>query len=161
QFIRMPAAAIWQDRTITVNHGLYYLDLTARKTAQGNFGSARYILTGGETYDVPLLFGKPTVNPNHQMFVGTGLPTEPAVTPSRESSGTAPLVISADTKSGLRTAPTYSSTTGILTVTLNLSAYKDDFASAATALCQPRLFCQPTASGCGGKAGGLGNLTQA
>jgi hypothetical protein len=25
----------------------------------------------------------------------------------------------------------------------------------------PQLFCQPTASGCGGKAGGLGNLTQA
>jgi hypothetical protein len=46
-------------------------------------------------------------------------------------------------------------------VTLNLSAFANDFTSAAKALCVPQLFCEPTASGCGGKAGGLGNLTQA
>jgi hypothetical protein len=42
-----------------------------------------------------------------------------------------------------------------------LSAFANDFTSAAKALCVPQLFCEPMASGCGGKAGGLGNLTQA
>src|SRR5262249_33815330 len=70
--------------------------------------------------------------------------------------------ISTDTaKTGLTPPPTYDSPSGILTVTLNLGAYASDFTSAAKGLCAPGLFCQPTASGCGGKAGGLGNLTQA
>src|SRR5262249_33588108 len=72
-------------------------------------------------------------------------------------------------KTPLTPLPTYCSSTGILTVTLNLSAYATDITNQAKAYCVPQLFCQPTASGCGGKAclarlnsgcPGLGNLTQ-
>jgi hypothetical protein len=173
----MAGSNICQRETMNVNHGLYYVDLTASATTQTNFASSypppntgnrspkKNIFVGGKKYDFFLVYAKPTTVQTYQMFVGAGL--DPAtvtkgVQPIRANVVNAPFVISADTvKSGLTPPPAYNSSTGILTVTLNLSAYATDFTTAATALCVPRLFCQPTASGCGGKAGGLGNLTQA
>jgi hypothetical protein len=51
----------------------------------------------------------------------------------------------------------------VLTVTLNLSAFAHDFASAAKDLCVPENFCQfsDKDNTCVGKSGGLGNLTPA
>jgi hypothetical protein len=170
-FIRMAATSTCQRETMTVNNGIYYVDLTASADTQGNWpmsyplpnrGVSKNVFIGGRTYDFFLLFAKPTTQQAYEMFVGTGLTTTPAVTPIRVDISSAPFHISTDTtKSPLTPQPTYNSSTGILTVTLNLSAYADDFTTAAKALCAPQLFCQPTASGCGGKAGGLGNLTQA
>jgi hypothetical protein len=59
----------------------------------------------------------------------------------------------------------YDATSGILTVTLDLSGFAKDFASAAKDLCVPQTFCDwkpddklPTGGTCVGKAG-FGNLT--
>ena len=51
----------------------------------------------------------------------------------------------------------YERATGILTVTLNLSAFTNDFASAAKDLCVPKTFCDWNGSKCVGKVG-FGNL---
>jgi hypothetical protein len=61
----------------------------------------------------------------------------------------APLKIRPDTlKPGLTPPQIYDRSTGILTVTLNLSVFANDFTSAVNALCLPQLFCQLSASKC-------------
>ncbi len=174
-FIRMAGANFCQRETMNVNHGLYYVDLTASAATQSAWPGlpgrppTKNIFVGGKKYDFFLVFAKPATVQTYQMFVGTGLnpaTVTSSVQPIRVDITNAPLKIGQDTaKSGLTPPPAYNSSTGILTVTLNLSAYASDFTSTATALCQPRLFCQPTtghgSGGCGGVAGGLGNLTQA
>jgi hypothetical protein len=171
EFIRMAGSDICQSETMNVNHGLYYVDLTASAATQGAWPGlpglppTKNIFVGGQTYDFFLVYAKASTQQTYQMFVGAGLdPTTvtKGVKPIRVNIVNAPLIISPDTmKSGLIPPPTYNSLTGILTVTLNLGAFANDFTTAAKALCVPQLFCQSTASGCGGKAGGLGNLTQA
>jgi hypothetical protein len=88
----------------------------------------------------------------NQKFVGAGLdPTTvlKGMKPIRVNVVNAPLKISPDTlKSGLTPPPTYDRSTGILTVTLNLSAFANDFTSAVKALCVPQLFCQLSGSKC-------------
>jgi hypothetical protein len=169
EFIRMAAANICQRETMTVNHGLYYVDLTASAATQGNWPPLpglppnKNIFLGGKTYDFFLLFAKPTTQQTYQMYVGPGLNPTTDINLIRVDISNAPFVITVPNSSpptGTLT-PVFNSATGILTVTLNLSAFANDFTSAVSALCVPQLFCQPTASGCGGKVGGLGNLTQA
>jgi hypothetical protein len=80
------------------------------------------------------------------MFVGAGLdPTtvQKVMNPIPVNVVIAPLTISLDTlNSGLIPPRTYDRSTGILTVTLNLSVFANDFTSAVKVLCVPQLFCQ-------------------
>jgi len=55
----------------------------------------------------------------------------------------------------------YNAANDTLTVNLNFGPYAAQFTSARNALCVPKLFCQPTSTGCTGISGGLGNLTDA
>jgi hypothetical protein len=79
EFIRMAAANICQRETMTVNHGLYYVDLTASAATQGKWPPLpgmlpnKNIFVGGKTYDFFLLFAKPTTEQTYQMYVGPGL----------------------------------------------------------------------------------------
>jgi hypothetical protein len=106
------------------------------------------------------------------MYVGSGFDPATGVKPIRTDITTAPLVIcpSAGAEKckdvpvgGDSTTLTknYVRSTGILTVTLNLSAFEKDFKNASKGLCLPANFCELTPTDqCVGKPGGLGNLTQ-
>jgi len=84
------------------------------------------------------------------MFVGAGLdPTTvlKRMKPICVNVVIAPLKTSPDTlKPGPTPPRTYDRSTGILTVTLNLSVFANDFTSAVRVLCVPQLFCQLSAS---------------
>jgi hypothetical protein len=168
QFIRMAGMNICQRETMSVNHGHYYVDLTASPSTQNSWppdpatgNPYRNIFTAGKTYDFFLIYATPETEQTYQMFVGTGL--DPAAVVKgvkliRVSIANAPLTIMPGVAPFGTLTPVYDPKLGILTVTLNLSAFKNVFASAAQALCVPTTFCQWTGSKCVGKAG-FGNLT--
>jgi hypothetical protein len=162
EFIRMAGFDICQRQTMTVNHGLYYVDLTASPATQtqkwAGANSKKNIFVGGNTYNFFLVYAKKDTEQTYQMYVGTGLTPATDVKLIRASIDSAPFTISPGTGNQTTLLPTYDSTTGILTVTLNLSAFAPAFASAAKDHCVPKTFCDWNGSKCVGKAGGFGNL---
>ncbi|MCI0737127.1 MAG: hypothetical protein L0Y50_12800, partial [Beijerinckiaceae bacterium] len=152
QFIRMAGSSIYQRQTMTVNHGLYYVDLTPSTTTQFNFGNLLNVFMGGETYDFFYVFSTPDTQQTYKMFVGKNLAKMPDVKPIRVNIKTAPLVITPDTqRSALSPPPAYDPKDGILTVTLNLKAFKPDYDSARIDHCVPKTFCAWNGSKCVGK----------
>jgi len=179
EFIRMAGMNICQRETMSVNHGHYYVDLTASATTQAKPISnlqppKKNIFVGGKKYDFFLVYAKKNTEHTYQMYVGPNFDPTTGVKLIRADTVNAPFVIcpNADQpkckdvviggdSTTLKTS--YDSPTKILTVTLNLSAFANDFASAAKDLCLPENFCQfsDKDNKCVGKTGGLGNLTQA
>jgi hypothetical protein len=105
------------------------------------------------------------------MYVGSGFDPKTGVKLIRTEIGNVPFIVCPNAEQSecdkvvvggdsttLKTS--YDSHTGMLSVTLNLSAFADDFKSAAKDLCAPETFCQFSDNKCVGKPGGLGNLTQ-
>jgi hypothetical protein len=179
QFIRMAGFNICQRQTMNVNHGHYYVDLTASDATQSKPLSdappsalRKNIFIGGKSYDFFLVYAKTDTEQTYKMYVGSGFDPTTGVKLIRADITTAPLVICPSAGAdkckdvpvgGDSTTLTknYDSSTGILTVTLNLSAFENDFKSASKGLCLPANFCELTPTDqCVGKPGGLGNLTQ-
>jgi hypothetical protein len=190
-FIRMSGADICQRQTMTVNHGLYYVDVTASLDTQKAWTpmgvpADKNVFQGGKTYDFFLLHAKAisdnakdlgNTEQTYQMFVGIGLDTAKVladVNLIRVQIPTFPLVICPDPINKNPACPAniggntstlikdYKPGSGILTVTLNLSAFKNDFDTARQALCQPGTFCQwtgTTATGSCVPNGSIGNLS--
>ena len=153
---------ICQRQTMTVNHGLYYVDLTAsfhnakRLARSGQNIPKKNVFVGGNTYDFFLLYAKEDTEQTYQMYVGPGFKTDTDVKLIRADIRNAPFKISSGTPDPKILNTKYDST--ILKVTLNLKAFANDFASAAKGLCVPQTFCNWNGSKCVGKAG-VGNLT--
>jgi hypothetical protein len=147
-FITMMGAAIGQRDTLTVNNGTYYIDTTVSQTAQQNAGAGYTNYTTFEpngTYYTFLLYAKPTTVQTYEMYVGTGVTdTTGLLSAVQVNKNTTPFTATTITWPSNWTQ-NYNSTTGILTVTMNLTGL--DF-SAPSALCQPANFCTGTASSC-------------
>jgi hypothetical protein len=170
EFIRMAGMDICQRETMTVNHGLYYVDLTASSKAQSAWPKKNIFVannataTTRNTYDFFLVYAKKDTEQTYQMYIGPGFDkdkfdTDRDVKLIRADVRTAPFTISSGAGGDSTTLkPTYNSGTGLLTVTLNLSAFANDFTGAAKGLCQPQTFCNWNGSKCVGKVG-VGNLT--
>jgi len=178
EFIRMAGMNICQRETMNVNHGRYYVDLTASADTQAkpisDLPAKKNVFVGGKKYDFFLVYANQNTEQTYQMYVGPKFEPTTAVGLIRAQTVNAPFVVcpNADQPKcasvvigGDNTTlkKSYDSATGILTVTLNLSAFANDFASAAKELCLPENFCQFSDNGnkCVGKPGGLGNLTEA
>jgi hypothetical protein len=110
----------------------------------------------GQIYNFFLVHAKKDTEQTYQMYVGS----TPDVKLIRANIANAPFIISSGTGDQTTLITTYDKTSGILTVTLNLSAFEKYFASAAKDLCVPKTFCDwdPNDGKCVGKAG-FGNLT--
>jgi hypothetical protein len=157
EFIRMAGMNVCQRETMTVNNGHYYVDLTASETTQ-SWGK-RNIFEGGKTYNFFLVYGTPKTEQTYKMYVGPGFNKDANVRLIRANVSNAPFVIGPGAGGNPSTLTTnYDG--AILTVTLNLSAYKNDFASAAKDLCAPKTFCDWNGSKCVGKTGVFPSLTQ-
>ena len=160
-FITMAGAAIGQRNTMTVNHGTYYIDTTVSADSQAlqlnpnpppNALYLNYsVFLPSQTYYTFLLYAKPTTIQTYQMYIGTGLDQE-AITNGntivfavKVNKGALPFVANTITTWPTDWTRTYNKTTGMLSVTMNLT--NADF--SATTLCQPKNFCTGTASSCG------------
>jgi hypothetical protein len=162
EFIRMAGSNICQRETMTVNHGLYYVDLTASPRTQNAWpgvaphASRKNIFVGGKKYDFFLVYAKKDTEQTYKMYVGPGLNPGTDIELIRAGVVNAPFKISSGAGNSTTLKTEYDGT--ILKVTLNLSAFEKDFASAAKDLCVPKTFCDWNGSKCVGKAG-FGNLT--
>ena len=153
---------ICQRQTMTVNHGLYYVDLTASAKTQSAWpgvapdASRKNIFVGGKKYDFFLVYAKKDTEQTYKMYVGPGLNPATDVELIRAGVAYAPFKISSGAGNSTALKTEYDGT--ILKVTLNLSAFAGDFDSAAKDLCVPKTFCDWNGSKCVGKAG-FGTLT--
>ena len=170
EFIRMAGMNICQRQTMTVNHGLYYVDLTASPKTQnawpGQPGTppTKNIFVGGKKYNFFLIYANKDTKQTYKMYVGKGFKPETDLELIRVDIANAPLKFRSPMPYPDEQRA-YDEKSGILTVTLNLSAFAGDFASAAKDLCVPQTFCDwkpddklPRGGTCVGKAG-FGNLT--
>jgi hypothetical protein len=160
EFIRMAGSNICQRQTMTVNHGLYYVDLTASSTMQKAWPGSppkKNVFVGGKKYDFFLVYAKKDTEQTYKMYVGPGFTPATDVELIRVNIVNAPFEISSAAGDST-TLKKVIDNNGILTVTLNLSAFANDFASAAQDLCVPKTFCDWKGSKCVGKPG-FGNLT--
>jgi len=169
EFIRMAGSDICQRQTMTVNHGLYYVDLTASPTTQkkwpGSGGNPprKNIFVAGKKYDFFLVYANKDTEQTYQMYVGPGFTRATDVELIRANIANAPFTITPDAGNSTALKTEYDGT--ILKVTLNLSGFAEDFKKAAKDLCVPQTFCDwkpddtlPRGGTCVGKAG-FGNLT--
>ena len=160
--ITMAGQAIAQRSTLTVNHGIYYMDTTVSEGQQRILPDDLISLfKGGRTYYTFLLFAKPgRENPSeppatkqtYQMYVGTkDFSVDNNVFEVRANITNAPL-----TFQKLSTwdweKPTYNSQTGMLTVNVDMSFkdFSDHYDEVAQDHCQPPAFCSwDKSKGCG------------
>jgi hypothetical protein len=98
EFIRMAGSNICQRETMNVNHGRYYVDLTASPATQakplsGSMPSSprKNIFIGGKKYDFFLVYAKKNTEQTYQMYVGPGFDPDAAVKLIRADTVTRPL----------------------------------------------------------------------
>jgi hypothetical protein len=190
-FIRMAGFDICQRQSMSANHGLYYVDLTASAAKQDAWVSGlppcvspppdptnppsncidRNVFKGGQAYDFFHVFASKDTEQTFKMYVGPGFNPANAVQLVRVDIGPVPFVITPEpdsTKVCSSTSTTCNvqyDNSAILTVKLNLTAYAADFQSKAKALCVPNTFCTYLGGKCVGKTtadkGVFSNLTDA
>ncbi|MCW5889933.1 MAG: hypothetical protein KIT14_05210 [bacterium] len=136
--------AMWQRNSLTVNNGVYYIDTTvsqARQEAAGGITNFT-VFEPGQTYNVFLLYAKPSTRQAYQMYVGK----DPSWDAAQKVSALGMSVAS----SPLAPTPVawpagwtriYDARTGILTVTVDLTAYGQAFGDVRRKKCQPPSFC--------------------
>ncbi|WP_049768132.1 G8 domain-containing protein [Methylocella silvestris] len=181
EFIRMAGMNLCQRETMTVNNGHYFFDTTASKTTQTtapwkpqdirkigndppiNFGGLISVFKAGQTYDFFNVFATEKTAQTYEMYVGPEFVVADGFKRIRVDVRNAPFVISPDSSNPGSIVPAYDPATGILKVTLNLSAYQSDFDGAKRGHCVPQSFCSYVGSTCVGAAAPYppSNLTKA
>jgi hypothetical protein len=148
--IRMMGQATGQRSAMTVNHGSYYIDTTLDATAQSATPD-KNIFLANQTYDIYLLYARPTTKQTYSMYIGkvTNAEAMASVVPGNVDISTAKYVFNAD-PSGNWITKSYDTNTGVLTVTIDLSGQTQTFTDDKPKFCQPQTYCsiQPDGS-CG------------
>jgi hypothetical protein len=151
--ILLMGQATYQRSSLTTNNNRYFIDTTRSKTAQSQARILHFsVFQPEQTYYVFLLLAKPTTKQTYDLYVGKNfvvntdnvwltrvkLPSEYLITKS--GTGTIP---------GL-SASNYNPTTGVLSVTLDMSeitdadgkSFADLYAAQKKSQCQPATFCE-------------------
>jgi hypothetical protein len=154
--IRMLGQGTGQRGTLTVNHGQYYVDTQVTQAAQQAQGATQLnVYQPGHTYYTYFVFAKPSTQQTYEVYVGKGLQASSVVQdvhPFRVNIDTSAYKFIRATGPSFLTE-SYDPTTGLLTVVVDLSAYKSEFDRDKTAFCQPRSYCLPNGSQCACKPG--------
>jgi hypothetical protein len=154
--IHLMGQSKFQRSALTTNNNRYYVDTTPSKTAQSQAGIAHFnVFQKGQTYYVFLLFAKNTTKQTYDIYVGPNF--------NKDSTDSLwltrvklPGAYEFDNIGAIPNAAQnvgYNSTTGVLTVTLDMSAIKVGsvgmektfaqlYATAQQDHCQPQTFCQ-------------------
>jgi G8 domain len=150
--IRMMGQNLGQRSTLTMNHGSYYIDTTVpsevQKVANQN------VFVAGQSYYIYVLYAKPTLHQTYSLYIGTGLSQAEAlatvVTGIVTPWAGLPITFTAETFNGSPDwiqSKTYNATTGVLSITLDLSAQTSVFAAAQSDSCQPASYCSVNTAG--------------
>lgn len=151
-FIRLMGQAKYQRSTLTSNNNSYYIDTTPSATLQN--APLRNVFEAGNTYYVFLLFAKDTTKQTYQMYVGKDpnfdvtknvfltrvtLPSSYHFTSNGANPWPSPVQPGAPgwTRS-------YDSSSGILTVTMDMKAipnFDTMYADTQKEHCRPSSFC--------------------
>jgi len=141
--IRMMGPAIAGRINLTVNHGQYFIATTDGAEAQKN-AALKNIFQAGQTSYVFLVYAKPTTKQTYQLHVGQALPEDflrNNVKAVHVDLSTKELLFD-DLIWPLRWDRRYDSTTDILTATMDLQPFRNDFDAAKADICQPKSFCE-------------------
>ncbi|MCL4244766.1 MAG: hypothetical protein KJ002_06505 [Candidatus Dadabacteria bacterium] len=170
--IRMMGMNFFQRSNLTANNGKYYIDTTVSRENQRS-GMLLAPLqkpsfnvftghTGGEEYNVVLIFAKETTKQTYQIYVGTDRDTSTPEkfnelvyairTPLKQSR---PLDVTPANwpAKWIRKWLNDDPSTGILEVTIDLSDFKTEFDAARKDRCQPESFCAWTGDEATGTCG--------
>jgi len=158
--IRMAGQAVSQRSTLTANNGVYYIDTTPSQTTQSNagFSNLNVFQANGEYY-VFLLFAKPTTTQTYQLYVGTGYdPTklDSVVWATQANVKAVPVQFTPPGQVAWPStwARSYNATTGVLTVTMDMSfsGFAPLYETGRQGRCRPASFCtwDTTANACVG-----------
>jgi len=164
--IKMMGQASAQRSTLTVNHGQYYIDTTVPINSQWHTGPTQFqvmfmnAFQPSQVYDVFLLFAKNSTKQTYSLYIGTGLTqaqAQAAIVPARVMIPGNNFPMQEYEGSSWATFGSYNSTTGLLTVNVDLSGLKDLAPSEQSTFCQPTSFCswntQTSSCGCNPAAG--------
>jgi cell migration-inducing and hyaluronan-binding protein len=156
-FIRMAGENISTRETLTVNNGVYYLDTTVpldmQKSEKYNgtatspvVDSLVNVFEAGETYTVFFLYGKTYTHQTYQIYVGKD-PANGKITQARIFIDTASFrtdqgaSVDCDTVGWLKVDCSQVASSGIVTVTVDLSGRDDLNPATSSATCKPATFC--------------------
>jgi hypothetical protein len=147
--IRLMAMALWQRSNLTGNNGLYYVDTTVGLGRQSMSASNVNVFQPGQTYYLFLLYAQPSTQQTYQLYVGQDPTFDPTASVSlvRANIDTAPLGVAPATWPADWTRD-YDPKTGILTVTMTMAPFADQFGATPAATCGPPSFCTWNGSAC-------------
>lgn len=143
-------ADIGQRSSLTANNGLYYVDTTVGRDRQTAGGQTLVnVFQPGQTYNLFLLYAKPTTAQTYQLYVGKDATWDPSAQVSmvRVNIDTAQLGFTPQPWPAGWTRD-YDAKTGILTVRMDMSGFAADFDAERAAKCQPPSFCRWSGSQC-------------
>ena len=137
--IKMMGQGISQRNTLTVNNGVYYVDTTVSADQQRASGTSNLsVFRDKETYYLFLLYAKPSTRQTYQIYVGDDFDPASDIQAVRAQIKTAPLTFESMPDWPWETPELNN---GVLTVTLDLSAFESQFEAAKSQSCQPESFC--------------------
>ncbi|MBW1780782.1 MAG: G8 domain-containing protein [Deltaproteobacteria bacterium] len=145
QSIRMMGASIGQRSSLVANNGLYYID-TAVSADQQSATNNKNVFEGGKTYNVFLIYAKQETHVTFQLYVGDTFSPDQDLRMVRVGTSkddgyvlTSPIQFNPVSQWPAQWTQTYNN--GILEVTMDLSAFQDDFDKALKESCGPSSFC--------------------
>ena len=171
QAIRMMGGGVSQRSTLLANNGVYYIDTTVNRDTQANEigkipGNSNDLLRstlfdGKHTYNFFLLFAKPTTRTTFQLYVGKNFNPQTGLRFIRVGQNhhddnrraddayvlSSPIQINTDGKDKNTLQwpwkkAGFDSSTGVLTVTVDMSVFAADFKKGVKESCGPPSFCQ-------------------
>jgi len=151
--IRMMGPDIFGRINLTANHGLYYVD-TANVPFDQN-AKLRNIFQPNENYYTFFVFAKPEIKQTYQYYVGIDTSineNDPQIVNAVLANIATKDVKFNDPVPGGWPATgwdrKYDSSTGILSVTVDMKNFKSNFDQAKVESCRPSSFCEPKSTGC-------------
>ncbi len=139
--IRMMGPAIGGRINLTANHGKYYIATTDGPASQQN-AALKNIFQANQSYYVFLVYAQPTTRQTYQLYVGANHPDFQNSNVQAVSVDLSTLALQFQDLSWPWDPPSYDPATGILSVTMDMSAFADNYALAKQDACQPKSFCE-------------------
>jgi hypothetical protein len=153
--IRMMGQGNGQRSTMTVNHGNYYLDTTLSQTVQQSAGATTTnVFLPNRQYEIYFVFATPQTHQTYSLYIGQVTQDEAMATvkPGTVNINSDNFPFTANPSGTWITNKTYNSTTGVLTVTVDLSGQASVFNTDRPKFCQPTTYCSIQGDGsCGHK----------
>jgi hypothetical protein len=153
--IRMMGQGNGQRSTMTVNHGNYYIDTTLSGTDQQSTGATTTnVFLPNRQYEIYFIYATPKTHQTYSLYIGKVTQEEAmaAVKPGTVDISTDSFPFTANPSGNWVTNKTYDTTTGILTVTVDLAQQAAVFNTDRPQFCQPTTYCSIQGDGsCGHK----------